>query len=73
MGYKEYDKNMSFLDMELSKTLGTLRTQRVLKEIHEHIRWEPLERILLEDYPAEKSSVGNAAYPLVMLLKALLL
>ena len=44
MGYKEYEKNMSFLDMELSKTLGTSRTQRVLKEIHDHIRWEPLER-----------------------------
>jgi len=30
MGFKEYEKNMSFLDMELSKTLGTSRTQRVL-------------------------------------------
>ena len=73
MGFKEYEKNMSFLDMELSKTLGTSRTQRVLKEIHDHIRWEPLERILLEDYPVGKSPVGNAAYPPVMLLKALLL
>jgi transposase, IS5 family len=73
MGFKEYEKNMSFLDMELSKTLGTSRTQRVLKEIHDHIRWEPLERILIEDYPVGKSPVGNAAYPPVMLLKALLL
>jgi IS5 family transposase len=73
MGFKEYEKNMSFLDMELSKSLGTSRTQRVLKEIHEHIKWEPLERIPLEDYPVGKSPVGNAAYPPVMLLKALLL
>ncbi len=73
MGFKEYEKNMSFLDMELSKTLGTSRTQRVLKEIHDHIRWEPLERILLEDYPVGKSPVGNAAYPPLMLLKAVLL
>ena len=51
MGFKEYEKNKSFLDMELSKTQGTSRTQRVLKEIHEQIRWEPLKRILLEDYP----------------------
>ena len=42
MGFKEYEKNMSFLDMELSKTLGTSRTQRVLKEIHDHFRWKPL-------------------------------
>ena len=38
MGFKEYEKSMSFLDMELSKTLGNSRTQRVLKEIHDHIR-----------------------------------
>ena len=73
MGFKEYEKNMSFLDMELSKTLGTSRTQRVLKEIHDHIRWEPLERILLAEYPVGKSLVGNAAYPPLMLLKAVLL
>ncbi|HPA08491.1 MAG TPA: IS5 family transposase [Methanoregulaceae archaeon] len=73
MGFKEYERNMSFLDMELSKTLGTSRTQRVLKEIHDHIRWEPLERILLAEYPVGKSLVGNAAYPPLMLLKAVLL
>jgi len=63
MGFKGYEKIMSFLDMELSNTLGTSRTQRVLKEIYDHIRWEPLERILLEDYPVGKAPVGNAAYP----------
>ncbi len=73
MGFKEYEKNMSFLDMELSKTLGTSRTQRVLKEIHDHIRWEPLEKILLAEYPVGNSPVGNAAYPPLMLLKAVLL
>ncbi len=73
MGFKEYEKNMSFLDMELSKTLGTSRTQRVLREIHDHIRWEPLERLLLAEYPVGKSPVGNAAYPPLMLLKAVLL
>ena len=41
MGFKEYEKNMSFLDMELSKTLEASRKQRVLKEIHDHISWEP--------------------------------
>ncbi len=73
MGFKEYERNMSFLDLELSKTLGSSRTQRFLKEIHDHIRWEPLERILKGVYPVGKSAVGNSAYPPVMLLKALML
>ena len=64
---------MNFLEMELSKALGTSKTQRVLKAIHDHIRWEPLERILLEDGPVGKSLAGNVAYPPVMLLRALLL
>ena len=73
MGFKEYEKNMSFLDMESSKTLGASTTQRVLKKIHDHIKWEPLERILLEGYSVGKSLVGNAANPPLILLKAMLL
>jgi len=46
MGFKEYSENMSFVDMELSKTLGSSRTQRFLREIHDHINWKPLESIL---------------------------
>lgn len=64
---------MSFLDMDLSKTLGTSRSQRVLKDINDHIRWEPLERILLVGSPVGKSPVGNAAYPPLMLLKVVML
>lgn len=48
MGFKEYERNMSFMDLELSKTLGFSRTQRFLKEIHDCIRWEPSELILLD-------------------------
>ncbi len=73
MGNKEYSEDMSFLDLELNKTLGSSRTQKFLKEIHDHINWKPLERILLSVYPVRKSVVGNAAYPSLMLLKALLL
>lgn len=73
MGFKEYERNMSFLDLELSKTLGSSRTQKFLKEIHDYIRWEPFQRILMDVYPVGKAAVGNSAYPPVMLLKALLL
>jgi len=38
MGFKEYERNMSFLDLELSRTLGSSRTQRFLKEIHDYVR-----------------------------------
>ena len=73
MGFKEYERNMSFLDLELSKTLGSSRTQKFSKEIHDYIRWEGIERILMDVYPVGKAAVGNSAYPPVMLLKALLL
>ncbi len=61
MRFKEYERNMSFLDMELNKTLGATRTQRVLQKFHDHIRRETLERILPEKYSVGKSLVGNAA------------
>jgi len=41
--------------------------------MHDYIRWEQIERILLDVYPVGKAAVGNSAYPPVMLLKALLL
>ncbi|GEM_PF-1323122 len=41
MGFKEYERGMSFLDLELSKVLGPSRTQKFMKEIHDYIRWEP--------------------------------
>lgn len=38
MGFKEYEKNMIYLDHELSKALGSSRTQKFLKEINGYIR-----------------------------------
>lgn len=40
MGFKGYERSMSFLDYELSKILGSSRAQRFLKLVHEYIRWE---------------------------------
>jgi uncharacterized protein related to proFAR isomerase len=67
MGFKEFERNMSSLDLELNKTLGSSRTQKFLRKIHDYIRWEPIDRILLDVYPVGKSAVGNVAYPPVML------
>ncbi len=32
-----------------------------MKKIHEHIKWEPFQRMLLDVYPAGKEAVGNNA------------
>ncbi len=40
LGFKGYERSMSFLDYELSKTLRSSRAQRFLKLVHEYIRWE---------------------------------
>lgn len=37
-GYiKEYIRDMSFMDMELSRIIGTSRTQKLLSEINKYI------------------------------------
>jgi len=73
MGFKRYDRGMSFMDMELRRIWGKSRTQRLLADIDSHVNWEPIDRILVEAYPVGKSEYGNRAYPPLMLLKAVLL
>ena len=36
-GFKKYDEEHEFLDLELSKTLGSSRTQKFLKETCDYI------------------------------------
>jgi len=72
MGFKEYSKNLSFMDVELRRILGNSRTQKFLSEMNASIDWDPIEAILLETYPVGKADCGNRAYPPLMLLKALL-
>lgn len=39
IGFKEYERNMGFLDLELSNTLGSSsKDAKFLKEIHDYIR-----------------------------------
>ena len=37
MGFKKYDRGMSFMGMELRRTLGKTMTQRLLANIDSHI------------------------------------
>jgi IS5 family transposase len=73
MAFKEYSKNLSFMDVELRRIFGRSRTQQFLSQVAEQIDWKPLERLLLETYPVGKSDFGNRAYQPLMLLKAILL
>ncbi|HPW37491.1 MAG TPA: hypothetical protein PK922_13575 [Syntrophorhabdus sp.] len=63
MRFKEYERYISFLDLGLGKTLGLLRTQKFLKEIHGYVQEGGLfQRILIDVYTVEKSAVGNSAF-----------
>jgi hypothetical protein len=48
------------MNLEFSKTLGFFRTQKFLSDIHDYIRWEQIERILLDVFPVGKAAIGNS-------------
>lgn len=73
MAFKEYDKNPTFLDMEIQRAISHPRNKQSLSEIDATINWEPIEKIVNENYPVGQSELGNKAYPPLMLLKAVLL
>ena len=73
MAFKEYDRKPTFLDMEIQRGFEQPRNRQILPEIDKIIKWEPLEKIVTENYPVGQSDSGNKAYPPLMLLKALLI
>lgn len=73
MAFKEYDTNPTFLDMEIQRAVSHSRNRQVLSEIDAVINWEPIEKIVHENYPVGQSEYGNKAYPPLMLLKAVLI
>jgi Transposase domain (DUF772) len=73
MVFKEYDKEPTFLDMEIQRAVTHSRNQQVLSEIDAVINWDPIEKIVQENYPVGQSDFGNKAYPPIILLKAILI
>ena len=73
MAFKEYDRKPTFLDMEIQRAVSHPRNKQSLSEIDATINWEPIEKIVMENYPVGQSEFGNKAYPPLMLLKAVLL
>jgi ADP-heptose:LPS heptosyltransferase len=73
MAFKEYSKNLSFMNVELRRVFGRSRAQRFLDQMNKQIDWKPVEKVLLESYPVGKSGFGNPACQPLMLLKAILM
>jgi len=63
MAFKKYDKNPTFLDMEIQRAVTPSRNQQVPSEIDAVINWESIEKIVQENYPVGQSEFGNKAYP----------
>lgn len=73
MGYKQIEKNMTFAEISLEKSMTNNRSLRRIERINEAIDWQRINGVLLAHYKAGSSKEGADAYPPLMLLKGLLL
>lgn len=73
MAFKNFNRNLSFADLEMAGILEKTRTQGYLGEIDRVVDWSPIEELLQKDYSVGQSSLGNKAYQPLVLLKAALL
>ena len=73
MGFKKMETNLSFTDISLFSSMEHNRAITKMKQINAIVNWSRIENLLLRSYPVGKSSEGNEAYPLLILMKCLLL
>src|SRR4030042_457606 len=73
MGYKQLDRNMTFAEVSLLKSMEHNRSLKRLEKISHVINWSQVEEILLSHYTIGTSREGADAYSPLMLLKGLLL
>jgi IS5 family transposase len=73
MGYKQIDRNMTFAEVSLLKSMEHNRSLKRLEKINSVINWSQIEEILMAHYTIGTSREGADAYPPLMLLKGLLL
>jgi len=73
MGYKQIDRNMTFAEVSLLKSMGHNRSLKRLEKINQVIDWSQVEEILMAHYTVGSSREGADAYSPLMLLKGLLL
>lgn len=73
MGYKQLDKNMTFAEISLAKSMNCNRSLKRLEKIEKAINWDRLNAVLQSHYEIGNSTAGADAYPPLILLKGLLL
>jgi len=73
MSFKKFNSNLTFADIALANSRDRNMAIKRMKEINAAIDWQPIEEILLVNYPIGKSHEGNEAYHPLILLKCLLL
>ena len=73
MGYKQIDRNMTFAEVSLLKSMEHNRSLKRLENINQVINWSQVEEILMAHYTVGTSREGADAYSPLMLLKGILL
>ena len=73
MGYKKIERNMTFAEVSLMKSMEHNRSLKRLEKINQVIDWSQVEEILMSHYTVGSSRDGADAYPPLMLLKGFLL
>ena len=73
MGYKQIDRNMTFAEVSLQKSMENNRSLKRLEKINQVINWSQVGDILMSHYTVGRSLEGADAYSPLMLLKCLLL
>ena len=73
MGYKEIEKNLSFADLAIAKSLAHNRSLKMMEKINAVVGWENIEALLLGHYEVGTSKEGADAFPPLLLMKCMLL
>jgi hypothetical protein len=58
MAFKDFNRNLSFADLELVGVLEKNRTQGFLEEINRNIDWGSIQEALHQEYPVGQSTFG---------------
>jgi len=73
MGYKKFDQNISFAELDLSSSMENNRSLKMMERINQVIDWSNIEAVLMQHYDIGTKKEGADAYPPLMLLKGMLL
>jgi hypothetical protein len=58
MAFKDFDRNLSFADLEMVGVLEKTRTQGFWGEINRTTDWTPIPEALNKEYPVGQSTFG---------------